>query len=609
MSLHGHATFELTNVKTGEKQIIEEDNLITNALDALVKGSGVYGGTLQQSELGVGTWYEEAIPSGKSYRNIGPLKLTKGLVLFDKNLPEDPDYILPNAEDELSVTGIGMDMAYAGLALECGSYNESESGEIENGYRHVWDFNTSQANGQIGCACLTSPNGAAHGAGIGFPNSSGIASASPDVWARNALYPPLFDFVVPLRDDNLNGNDNWYAKATYIDEERSIVIMPKNYWSVWSNVTHKTGYVTNEPNEIGDIPSKNVFEKTFMFKKSIDIDIYRLPMRSVSMFDGFNYFPTEQKKYQGSSVGTFQKPTLELIETKTVEMPEDLKTLIDNAKAEGKQNSSPIYQWNYAFNYSKNCMNLIFSIPKASGYSLTIEKNETNIYVWQINLTDFTSKYYAIRNTTGVEIVRDNVNRNGYILGFQHAYVTDNQKLLISASFLNEGKIFLIDLEDNTNVVAIKDDGGNDVKIANSDTIFQHNGYVYIMSVHYFDNWNSALICINTKNGIARFLPSASCREFYWTNNNNNPIYVSGVTYGTKYPKFIRSEFWNGINTRRCKGLYISPDMLTTIDNLSSVVVKTAENTMKVTYTITNVDDTNTGADTGGNNDEQSPAS
>ena len=33
MSLHGHAKIELTNVKTGEVQTIEHDNMFTNALN------------------------------------------------------------------------------------------------------------------------------------------------------------------------------------------------------------------------------------------------------------------------------------------------------------------------------------------------------------------------------------------------------------------------------------------------------------------------------------------------------------------------------------------------------------------------------------------------
>lgn len=38
-----------------------------------------------------------------------------------------------------------------------GTYNENESGIIENGkgYRHVWDFGTDKSNGEISCICLT----------------------------------------------------------------------------------------------------------------------------------------------------------------------------------------------------------------------------------------------------------------------------------------------------------------------------------------------------------------------------------------------------------------------------------------------------------------------
>ena len=36
-----------------------------------------------------------------------------------------------------------------------GSMNQTESKKIDNGYRFVWDFTTSQANGTISCVALT----------------------------------------------------------------------------------------------------------------------------------------------------------------------------------------------------------------------------------------------------------------------------------------------------------------------------------------------------------------------------------------------------------------------------------------------------------------------
>lgn len=45
--------------------------------------------------------------------------------------------------------------AYVGNNLRRGSYNVNESGQITGGYRFVWDWSTSQGNGDIASVCLT----------------------------------------------------------------------------------------------------------------------------------------------------------------------------------------------------------------------------------------------------------------------------------------------------------------------------------------------------------------------------------------------------------------------------------------------------------------------
>lgn len=45
--------------------------------------------------------------------------------------------------------------AYTGSNLRRGSYNVNESGQVTGGYRFVWDWQTSQGNGDISSVCLT----------------------------------------------------------------------------------------------------------------------------------------------------------------------------------------------------------------------------------------------------------------------------------------------------------------------------------------------------------------------------------------------------------------------------------------------------------------------
>jgi len=47
--------------------------------------------------------------------------------------------------------------AYTGTNLRRGSFNTNESGDVPGGYRFVWDWTTSQGNGEIKSVCLTRP--------------------------------------------------------------------------------------------------------------------------------------------------------------------------------------------------------------------------------------------------------------------------------------------------------------------------------------------------------------------------------------------------------------------------------------------------------------------
>ena len=83
-------------------------------------------------------------------------KAMSGVLLWDENIAEDPSIVIkPDKVHEVGHAGT----PYSGTDIYKGSYNENESGAIEGGYRHVWDFDTDKANGTIKCISLTSQNG------------------------------------------------------------------------------------------------------------------------------------------------------------------------------------------------------------------------------------------------------------------------------------------------------------------------------------------------------------------------------------------------------------------------------------------------------------------
>ena len=144
--IKGHTDIVLTDVNTGKTETVSDDNMVTNAIHDFMQPCGC---------INLGGFYSNSYVS--SYQSGDTtVELMGGLLLFDKELEEDPDkYIVPGGA---RMTGNGcVGVISNDNVTELGSYNSEESGwQDSNTLKMVWDFSTSQANGEIGCACLTS---------------------------------------------------------------------------------------------------------------------------------------------------------------------------------------------------------------------------------------------------------------------------------------------------------------------------------------------------------------------------------------------------------------------------------------------------------------------
>lgn len=166
MTFKGKSTIELRNAKTGELEFkTKDENMVTNATFNLMNG-------LKNFPFG---------NSGYDYKSaFTPLlkNCFSGLLLFDKNITEEINVILP-PRDVLQV-GCASG-AYVGADINRGSLNLTETKDLENGYRFVWDFNTDKANGTFRCAALTSYAGGCGGARQTDYGSSSVLLAHPSV--------------------------------------------------------------------------------------------------------------------------------------------------------------------------------------------------------------------------------------------------------------------------------------------------------------------------------------------------------------------------------------------------------------------------------------------
>ena len=141
--IKGKTIIELTDVKTGKIERREDDNMVTNALQHIFEPLGHYKTAprlLTSSDM---------IPF---YQN-----LLGGLLLFDGEIPENAEQLFPPVD--VNMTGCGVyGRQNDTVCVKRGDYNmtESEVNLSEKYVKFVYDFTTSQGNGNIACVALTS---------------------------------------------------------------------------------------------------------------------------------------------------------------------------------------------------------------------------------------------------------------------------------------------------------------------------------------------------------------------------------------------------------------------------------------------------------------------
>jgi len=146
MRIKGHTEIQLTDVRTGKVKTFHDDNMMTNGLAEFMKNHGMLCGT----------------PFTDAVKNDLINTLLGGILLFDTALTE-------NVNNTRLADGIKMTanacagVTHTGDPTELGSYDSNESGwqnDEHTVYRHVFTWTTSQGNGRIASACLTSkPHG------------------------------------------------------------------------------------------------------------------------------------------------------------------------------------------------------------------------------------------------------------------------------------------------------------------------------------------------------------------------------------------------------------------------------------------------------------------
>ena len=140
MNIHGHCKIALTDVNTGKVETQEHDNLVTKALEYFYKQGGITNPTAFNATM----------------RSQALKYLLGGIFCLDTAMTEQNTVVRVPSTHGMTANG-AVDVVNTGNPTELGSFNETESGWQQDGsYKMVFDWTTSQGNGDIKSVCLTS---------------------------------------------------------------------------------------------------------------------------------------------------------------------------------------------------------------------------------------------------------------------------------------------------------------------------------------------------------------------------------------------------------------------------------------------------------------------
>lgn len=555
MALKGHTKIELTNVNTGEVEVYEDDNKVTNALEHYFANYGYFGK------------YQD-IYSSKSLSNF-LRRFTGGLLLFDTQLEERVDNVLPPGGAWM--TGRGCNLTYSGTDTTMGSFSsESKSLYDGHGYQYVWEFNSSQANGKIASACLTTNFGGKMGVGGNIVDNEITLDSSIDAIMKTSEisgFNRFYDIITIDPEDN---------SATFLKDARPYNAMQREgVYYIGAN----SGYVTWSSN-LGTYPkiTQNDLDKSFINTHDLVLIKQRFPINNLSIFD---FSSTAQKEIK-------------------IHLPELDNIITNEMKTVGPVNNTCYFI--YDIFPHKNCFYFYFSYFFAERWSDNMIGNEPQTrsgwndtfnstlgYAWKINNKTFEiENFYEIKNlVTSIDNTLTAYAGTGGSARSQLGPESTQTNYKYGLKYITEEGIFI-------------------------GTAHQADGYDVIYTLDLNDPIEIKWMTNNTTKALPRwphasFKPDCCCSyngKIYVRDTNNSNIirvfdYVNNVYSNLTYQATWLFYSPNAVCISTIDEYVVMiiksydkihlqwfPFMLVTINNLPQEIIKSPEQTMKVTYTI-----------------------
>ena len=211
--IHGKTKIELYNPNTKIKQIIREENTFqSSVLASFMRSLG---------EANNNPFANSDFKGSKAWQN-----LVGGIFLFKNSIDlsgGDVKY-MPGGNQMIANGSFGVSNgASANDPTEMGSYNANESSASASAITQVYDWETNQGNGTIGCIALTSQTGGY----IGYGNESG-KSRSLYSFLRNQNYQQIDASNTNVGYSTVVGNKKYSFYGVVGDNGLNVVVRKTN---------------------------------------------------------------------------------------------------------------------------------------------------------------------------------------------------------------------------------------------------------------------------------------------------------------------------------------------------------------------------------------------
>ena len=524
--LKGQTIIELTDIVSGDVKVIKEDNFITNAFrdlcQPILKNQDTIFSTAFRDEAGVTT---ESI--------------FRGLLLFDKNLGENPNNYFASADTRM--IGHGGAITYTGSDISLGSFNSNQSDLTSPNERmYVWDFTSEQANGIINSICLTTQVGGQIGTGSQTKSEGTTAVLKP---------------FSNINKSKIRGVYNTTLQSP-MNRMPVYLSFANDYLLLFDVARFSTGLLAFYKVDLSS-------RKVDVFKRFLPIQVLDASNRNLNVV-GAGYTNVTEETISipsGFSTGA------------NFGMAQDGKYLyLTSGTASNESNESSAW---------------------APGTSISILK---------IDLENLTSEVLSVTNTTGASLAIRAAS-SAFPYGCFTFGVSNNYlfaRSWVASNGAEVADLFAINLANNTTVVKVKDRVGKEKivgisarpnstpfmmtikgKIAFTDRSARPNEYTGSPSSH-------SMVClVSTDSFIVEYL-EASIESVFTTGmlTHFNSTYSKAFPTDNQLYYCVEDRGGEYTSTEATYNVNVYPNALMTINNLQTPIEKTASQTMRVTYKI-----------------------